>query len=744
VIKLLGIKQAAALWEVDGVQLTMPHRTNVSETDTLRAIERYRNILRNDEYLAGNGGLCGSFRFFGGVSFAKLGALAFTADFDRMFAHFSEIAVRRWAEGANSIKSKEVGIHFVFAEMLRCESDPITYKFMYIFDGVLDSGKYPQFLEGAFARFWTEKIIAVMRTDASLAQITAKIGILRCAKYVAALDRSEIDRYLEASAREFTNRRERISLSKLYGTVFGAQRTEQKLVDNAFDAAVRRIADEEYRLQYDKFPAENHMQTDVGRDVWIFYAKHGPALCYNRLDFSFIESPSLRMEVKYYLKHRFSGAVQIKDRFLTLAATGCNYLSAHDSRIHYFSDIDELDARAFYIALENRTDKKAFSGTMAVFSAMKSIMEYLMGTHRDEQLKSPMPHSNPFKTIKFHNSKDYSENTPIIPELVMAEMDRHIGELDGEYRLLYCLLSETGMRAKEAVFLEADCIQPSRYDGMFSLSYVPYKVLSARRRNGLDDRHRVFITKELAAEVTEQTEKTAQLRAEYGLPYIFVTKRDNHKATMLNYSYFLVKLDQIAERHGIRGDNGGVWHFTARQYRKTRAVELIENGGSIEELSLLLGHLSRSTSAQYYADVRKRRLAEMNTGFFKARFGLRLSGEQLSRFTEAERRALYVDFCLGSRRVELGQCLKKLHEGLCTSRSSLVHCVNCRNLCTGVRYLPYWKELQSEQQRRVTALLAAYAANAIMDYDEFLEYRQENSLLSAYTAVIAALEGGGA
>jgi integrase len=744
VIKLLEIKQATALWEVNGIQLAMPHRTNISETDTLRAIERYKNLLRNDDYLANNDGLCESFRFFGGVSFAKLGALAFTADFDRMFAHFSEITVRRWVEYDNKIRSKEVGIHFVFTEMLHSESASIMYKFMYIFDEIPDSGKYSRILEDAFARFWSEKIMATMQDDISLAQITAKIGILRCAKYATDLDSAETKRYLKTLAREFTNRRERISLSKLYGAVFGMPRTEQKLVGNAFDAAIRRIAGEEYQLQYDKFPAENHIQTNIGCDVWIFYAKHGPALYYNRLDFSFIESPSLRMEVKYYLKHRFSGAIQIKDRFLTVAAIGCNFLSAHDSRIRYFADIDEVDVKALHIALENRSENKAFSSAVAVFSAMKSVMEYLMGSHRDDRLKSPVPHSNPFKGIKFHNSKDYSKNTPIIPESVMARMDSCISELNNEYRLLYWLLSETGMRAKEAVFLEADCIEPSRYDGVFSLSYVPYKVLLARRRNRLGDRHRVFITEELAATIIEQTEKTAKLRVECSLPYIFVTKRDNRKATMLNCSYFLVKLDQIAVRHDIRGDDGEVWHFTARQYRKTRAVELIENGGSIEELSSLLGHLSRSTSAQYYTDVRKLRLAEMNTEFFKARFDLLLSGEQLSKFTEAERRALYVDFCLSRRRVELGQCLKKLSEGLCSSRASLVNCVNCRNFCTGIQYLSYWKELCSEQQRRVTALLAVYTANKIMDYDEFPEYRQENALLSNYIAIITALEGGGA
>lgn len=514
-IKLLHIKQASALWDVNDAQLSMPHRTGVSEADTLGAIERYGAILKDDAYLADNDGLCKAFRFFGGVSFAKLGALAFTADFDRMFAHFSELAVKRWADGDRTIKSKEVGIHFVFAEILRCESDPINYRFMYIFDGVPNSAKYPRVLENAFARFWSERIMAAMNANATLAPVTGRIGILRCAKYAAALDSSETNRYLGALAREFTNRRERISLSKLSDAVFGIAGTEKKLIGNAFDTAVRRVADEEYRLQYEKFPAENSLQTDMRRNVWIFYARHGPALLYNRLDFSIIESPSLRMEVKYYLKHRFSGAVQIKDRFLTVVAAGCNYLSAHDSHIHYFADIDEADAKSLHIALENRDDAKAFSNTMTTFIAMKSVTEYLMGVHRDENIKSPVPRSNPFAAFKFRNSKDYTKNTPIIPESVMTEMDRHMGELSDEYQLIYRLLSETGMRAKEAVFLESGCVKPSRYESIFSLGYVPYKVLSARRRHGLDDRHRVFITKELAAAVTEQIEKTSVLRAEY-------------------------------------------------------------------------------------------------------------------------------------------------------------------------------------------------------------------------------------
>jgi integrase len=746
-IERLWTKLASAMWRIDSVQLVMPYRLNVSDSDTAAAIEQYRALLKSQSYRAGNAGLCDCFRFFGGISFAKLGSMAFTTDFTEMFRYYAKIAITRWAESVNIIQSKELGVHFVFEEMLCCENDPIHYSYMYIFDGMPGSRRYQEILELEFSLFWSEKIREQMRQGTNLVDITRKIGLLRCAKYAVLADRQAAEDYLRGMAHGFTARREQISLSKLFLGVYGVIKTSSKLLSCSFDQMMRRIADEEFHLQYEKFPTENHLQTDVRSDEWILYAKHGPTLRFNKMDFTVIHSASLRMEVKYYLKQRFSGSIQIRDRFLSTVAYGVNFLSNYNERIHFFSDIDECDAKALHIALENRNEaqgekRRAFSNTMRIFSDMQTVMDYLMGSLRDENIKSPIPKSNPFKAFVFHNSKDYIRNTPIIPEYAMDKMDEHVYELNDEYRLLYQILSQTGMRTKEAVFLESDCLEATNYDGVFNLRYIPYKVLAARRRHGKEDHHRVMITRELAGEIAAQVAKTEALRKEHGLPYIFITKRKSFKASMINPKYFLIKLDQIAQRYDFRDEDGELWHFTARQYRKTLAVTLIENGGTMEELAYLLGHLSSSTSAAYYADVRKKKLAEMNTAFFKARFELLLSGEQLARFSEEERRALYVDFCLDSRRVEFGHCLKKLSEGGCASRSSLVNCVNCKNLCTGVKYLPYWHELHTEQEKRLNDLLSIYKTNGISGYEDFTEYKQEKTLLSGYVGILSALEGG--
>jgi hypothetical protein len=143
---------------------------------------------------------------------------------------------------------------------------------------------------------------------------------------------------------------------------------------------------------------------------------------------------------------------------------------------------------------------------------------------------------------------------------------------------------------------------------------------------------------------------------------------------------------------------------------------------------------------QYYAEVKSIKLAELNSEFFKAQFDILLSKEQLTEFSEEERRLLYVDFRLGNRRVELGFCKRKLCEGACKSRSRTTHCVNCPQLCTGRAYLPHWNELLQSQQKRVWVLIESYEKAGIHGYEEFIEYQQEKRLLSSYENIVAELE----
>jgi len=104
--------------------------------------------------------------------------------------------------------------------------------------------------------------------------------------------------------------------------------------DMTFTKLLKDVVSEEFTHQYEKFPAENHKELNIKKDIWIIYAKHGPSLYFNKVDFSVIESPSLRLEVKWYLKYRFSFKKNIKDRFITEIAPALNLLTKDNQRIN--------------------------------------------------------------------------------------------------------------------------------------------------------------------------------------------------------------------------------------------------------------------------------------------------------------------------------------------------------------------------------------------------------------------------
>jgi hypothetical protein len=68
--------------------------------------------------------------------------------------------------------------------------------------------------------------------------------------------------------------------------------------------------------------------------------------------------------------------------------------------------------------------------------------------------------------------------------------------------------------------------------------------------------------------------------------------------------------------------------------------------------------------------------------------------------------------------------------------------VNCKNLCTGRKYLTYWEKLLSEQSGVVSALINTYASIDVGDYIEFKEYKQAVFLQDCYKNMVIAIKAG--
>lgn len=747
-VELMEIKTCTALWKVDGTLLRLQRRNHTDDKLTCQTIEQYLDLLLNETYKSSPQML----REIAGVLtdriIVRIGMEVQREQFLNMFEYYSKTYVRQWEQSGACLQSNNISMFPVFEFMFRNRLAGLSESPLAVLRNIpCDSQIFLDIFERCFTSFWTARISEKVEAKETLAAIRKRIGTLATSRCLCLLPETEVTDYLCTFAGRFTHQRRLITKQSFCHELLGSGISTSVLhLQPGFVLLVAAEVEREFAVQCRKFPAENHLQLEMSSDHWKLFRRQGPSLFWDIIDFTGIHSPSLRLEIKYFMRHRYYSISVSKDRAIFSLVYAANLLTENNPDIHFFAEVDDVDVRSLYMTMEQRYHQAetggAVSKIMRVFSILSVLMEYLMSDHRDRAMRSPVPYRNPFKRYRFPNAKDYKVRTAIIPESVAEQLDAHLDEINPVYALLYRIFSATGMRMKEVLFLEADCLEPSRYADVVQLRYRQYKTLAARRKAGVPDDHRILISKALADEIARHIEKTAEWRKEFDIPYVFVNKRPNFRASMLNLPNYLLVINGLIQKYALCDESGQLWHFTSKQQRKTLAVTLIENGASVDELAYWLGHLSRSAASSYYAEVRKMKLAELNTEFFSKKFDLILSENQLAEYTEAERKLLYMDFCLEQRRVEFGFCLNKLADGGCTSRSSRINCVNCKNLCTGVKYLPYWKSLMEEQRKVVEHLVGTYVKVGIEDYGGFREYRQAAFLQGCYESIVAAIEGG--
>lgn len=579
----------------------------------------------------------------------------------------------------------------------------------------------------------------------SLQPILNSVGVTEMLRIMETVSPDLLAAYFQEKAAEFTARRKIVTCFNLLQSAFTNPKQAGRFYGTSIADLIRKIADAEFERQKLLFRRQNRQQLSVNNDIWRLFYLIGPNLRSNSYNFTKIHCASLRLEVKYFMLWYLQGRGDYRTPIFAAMIKGVNFLSNNNPNIHYFADISDVDARKLYNYLENdcisyRGGKLSVHSVANTIHACSQVVDYLCGNMRDPNLRAPVPAENLFAKYRFFNLDNMSQNTEIIPDQVATAIEKHLRELSDTHRTLYNIFINTGLRLSEVILLKEDCLATSRFDGLTLLRYVPHKTLSARRKRGVADTCEMLIPAFLSKEIARQIKRTQALREKYNEPYIFIVKNGNQRPVLPCGDGFCDAVNRLIIKRHITDEAGVLWKLTTRQFRKTIAVTLIESGASTTELAYWLSHLTRRTSMKYYAEVRKRRLAEMNTRFFREKFDLLLRKEQLDQFSEEQRRLLFVDFRLEKRRVELGFCMRVFADGECKERSRTISCVNCKNLCTGKPYLQYWRALRDSQQALVDGLVESYQEMRITDYRSCKQYQQEKALLDSYADAVTKIE----
>lgn len=587
----------------------------------------------------------------------------------------------------------------------------------------------------------------------SLANLVGRFGFTTCVNKLQELYTiEELKQYLhDYCMRTFYDKRIIISRNAFSESFLGKKLGGFKATNTntiMFQELINTVIKQVYELEKKDFIATNRKEMHLENDVWRLCFCKGPAL--NKRDFDFINvnSSTLRKEVKMYYKAILWYEVDFRnDRGFALLYAALNLITSVDGTITHFKDITPNHIRRLISSIESEELTTQFGKGYTIESMRKmvqqigKVIDYLMTVEG----YAYTPNSNPTEGFQFRNTKSMVSNTDAIPDIVIEQLDKYCYELEDSYGLIYEILAATGLRAKEAIYLEVDCLKQSEENELYYvLEYTPYKIVNKLKKTSKINKQITIVDKEIAVKIYNQIEKTKELRQAENTNYIFLRQvnsgTDNTMVALPQVSNFVSAVNKVISNHNICDESGELWHYTSRQARKTLGVRLAENGATSQQIANQLGHLDFRTTEKYYAEVRQKRLMELNTDFFNKKFELLLGKEQLATYTEEERKGLYIDFALNVREVEFGQCTKHMSEGPCGKRTGATHCAICPKLCTGKKYLTKWLELRDCQQEIVDNLLSIYKREGVENYEEFIEYRKEMSKLNRYELVVQAIQ----
>lgn len=538
--------------------------------------------------------------------------------------------------------------------------------------------------------------------------------------------------------REFNEKRIRLNKIRFYKVLYNESVQDKNYNYEMLKKRLIHYNTLNQLLEIEKIKQLNYVESwnrksiSLNKDIWIVHFVKGLSIHSMNIDFTLINHKQLRRELKTYLFHQYSSEYPIGIyRTFRNITRGLGVIQ-EEFEIEKLSDIGKLHALYIYQKLEIEY-KYALPTIRKTLSSLSGFSDYFF----DKIGYSDRVIENVFKPIVMKNLESMSKNTEFIPDEVISQLNTHLSELDSTYRLMYELYSYTGLRAYEVVLLKKDCFDEDygEYAGYVRMNYIPFKIRKARRKRGLSDISFVYIPKELAQKVKEYIAGNESLYSTHGINYVFA-RRSTAGVFVPQTRDFCVSINKIIKKYNICNLEGEIWNFTAQQIRKTVAVNLIDNNATPQEVANQLGHLSIETTEKYYLEVKKLKLAKMNSEFFKNKFEISVGKENLDLYSEEERRQLYVDFCLNKREVELGTCSKHISEGECGKRVGVSNCAVCPKLCTGKKYLSKWSELKESQLKIINELKRIYRDKGIEDYHEFIEYKKELFLFERYSSVV--------
>lgn len=506
---------------------------------------------------------------------------------------------------------------------------------------------------------------------------------------------------------------------------------------------IKQFIESRMQSYYERLVKTNKEQVSLQNDKWILvqgdYIKNN----FKYFDFSVIESETFRYEVKLYMMDRIKSSSLEKINSLSLIIPCVNFLYEQDCGCNSFGCIELEDAVALYLNqmdTENNLGKKySITSVKKQIGEMRKVTKYLMEYQKSGRLSTPRIENNYFDNISFKNIQRMYKKTEIIPDEIVDALVEHKEDLGAEHELILDIFINTGIRLKQVLDLKKDCLEYSKEAESYMITFYESKNRNHAKKVSVDPLRQLLIPDSLADAIKDYRAKTDALRKKFSKDNLFIKLDMGRNVPTLIHPRGVAKMvNALIEKHNIVDANGELWNFTTRQVRKTVVANMIENGATKAEVAYVLGHFNNKTLEKYYADVKQKRVDDMNNEFFKNKFRIDIGEDNLKQFSEAERKVLYIGFLSDYRRTELGYCSKHYSEGVCGKFVGGAKCSKCNKLCTGKDFKDKWEELLESTEEEISRLESFYKSKKIDKdtYQTFREYQAQINNRHVYKDIL--------
>lgn len=197
-------------------------------------------------------------------------------------------------------------------------------------------------------------------------------------------------------------------------------------------------------------------------------------------------------------------------------------------------------------------------------------------------------------------SEDYPKENKVlpryIPEEVIQQLNKHLGELPEPIQRMVLVLQECGLRIGELCLLSFNCLKNDGKE-QYRIQFMRWK---------MNQETSLPISPELAYIIQEQQKYIRQHLGDK-FDYLFCGRKTGGKANqifipaakIISDDCFLAHLKRLAKKCNIKDQSGKLWNFQTHQFRHTVGTRMINNGVPQHIIQRYLGHESPKMTAVY-------------------------------------------------------------------------------------------------------------------------------------------------